>query len=649
MRKVTHLTPAEQIFREVLPEKIPDCEIREQQIEMALLVERALQQERHALVEAGAGTGKSFAYLVPLALSLEAVPGPVDRARAVVSTGTIALQEQLIRKDIPFLEQALDVNLRAMLAKGKGNYLCLLRLREEMESPSLFEADLFSRLLAWAEHTATGDRSELDFNPGEVWSRVNPDDGCPGKKCFFYRDCFFFSARAKLQDAGLIVCNHALFFTDLNVRTVSGGRAFLLPDYQAVVLDEAHHVEDVARQSMSTKVSSMRLPVLLFQVRRLSGCNLEAVNSALGQNDGFFAAVAECGPGGRVPGRNGGGDPGRFLLPDSDRLRSLGGELLKMVALVKTSFAADLIGEREEALLGCLDRYGSDLREILDADDDNKVFWVEQRQSARHLLVTLHATHLDISRHLAQSLFENEEISSVVMTSATLSVAGSFEYLKNAVGCASALEASLPSPFNFSRQCLFYVPPDLPDPQRPDFHARVAPVIESILRSTDGRAFVLFTSYRGMNEVYNLLADRLPWRVLRQGDLPRQKLLDAFREDLRSVLFATASFWEGVDVQGEALACVILVKLPFAVPDDPVTEAMVRAIENSGRNAFTSYTLPEAVLRLKQGFGRLIRTQHDRGLVAILDLRIRTKWYGRWFLNALPRCCEISSLEEVDV
>ncbi len=634
----TYLTPVEQIFREVLPEKIPDCEIREQQIEMALLVEEALQQERHALVEAGTGTGKSFAYLIPLALSL-------GGGRAVVSTGTIALQEQLIHKDIPFLEQALGLDFRAQLAKGKSNYLCLLRFREEIESPSLFESDQFRRLLAWAEHTDTGDRSELDFNPGEVWSRINPDDGCPGKKCSFYRDCFFFSARARLQDAGLVVCNHALFFTDLNVRAVSGGRASLLPDYQAVVLDEAHHVEDVARQSMSTKVSSMRLPVLLFQLRRLDGCNLEAVNSALGQGNEFFAAVAEYGPGGHA----GSGDPGRFLLPDSDRLRSLGGELLKMVALVKTSFEADLIGEREEALLGCLDRYGSDLQEILDADDDNKVFWVEQSQSARRLLVTLHATHLDISGHLAQSLFESEDISSVVMTSATLSVAGSFEYLKNAVGCISAIEAALPSPFNFSRQCLFYVPLDLPDPQRPDFHARVAPVIESILRSTDGRAFVLFTSYRGMNEVYNLLAERLPWRVLRQGDLPRQKLLDAFRDDLHSVLFATASFWEGVDVQGEALACVILVKLPFAVPDDPVTEAMVRAIENSGRNAFTSYTLPEAVLRLKQGFGRLIRTQHDRGLVAILDLRIRTKWYGRWFLNALPRCCEISSLEDVDV
>ena len=622
----------------MLPEKIPDCEIREQQIEMALLVEEALQRERHALVEAGTGTGKSFAYLVPVALSL-------DGGRAVVSTGTIALQEQLIYKDIPFLEQALDINLRAMLAKGKSNYLCLLRLREEMESPSLFEADLFNRLLAWAEHTATGDRSELDFNPGESWSRVNPDDGCPGKKCSFYRDCFFFNARAKLQDAGLIVCNHALFFTDLNVRTVSGGRVSLLPDYQAVVLDEAHHVEDIARQSMSTKVSGLRLPVLLFQLRRLSGCNLDAVNSALSQNNEFFAAVSEHGPGGGA----GSGDQGRFLLPDSDRLRSLGGDLLKLVALVKTRFDADLIGEREEALLGCLERYSSDLQEILDADDDNKVFWVEQSRSARRLLVTLHATHLDISGHLAQSLFESEDISSVLMTSATLSVAGNFEYLKNAVGCASALEAALPSPFNFSEQCLLYVPPDLPDPQRPDFHARVAPVIESILRSTDGRAFVLFTSYRGMNEVYHLLADCLPWKVLRQGDLPRQKLLEAFRDDLHSVLFATASFWEGVDVQGESLACVILVKLPFAVPDDPVTEAMVRKIESSGRNAFTSYTLPEAVLRLKQGFGRLIRTRHDRGLVAILDLRIRTKWYGRWFRKALPDCRVISSLDEVDV
>jgi ATP-dependent DNA helicase DinG len=617
----------------VLPEKIPDCEIREQQIEMAQLVERALQGERHALVEAGTGTGKSFAYLIPLAKCL-------GDGRAVISTATIALQEQLIHKDIPFLEQALGLDFRAQLAKGKSNYLCILRFREELESPSLFEADLFRRLLAWAEHTASGDRSELDFNPGEAWGRVNPDDGCPGKKCSFYRDCFFVRARAKLQDAGLIICNHALFFTDLNVRAVSGGRVALLPDYQAVVLDEAHHVEGIARQSMSTKVSSMRLPVLLFQIKRLEGCNLDAANSALGINNDFFALVTEHGPG---------GNGGRYLLPDSDRLRLAGEDLLKMVALVRTSFATDLIGEREDALLGCLDRYRTDLQEILDADDDNKVFWVEQGQSVRRLAVTLHATHLDISGHLSHSLFEKEDVHSVVMTSATLSVAGSFEYLKSAVGCTSAMEASLQSPFNFARQCLFYVPPDLPDPQRPDFHVRVAPVVESILRSTDGRAFVLFTSYRGMNEVYDLLVDRLPWRVLRQGDMPRQKLLSAFRKDLHSVLFATASFWEGVDVKGEALACVILVKLPFAVPDDPVTEAMVRMIESSGRNAFKSYTLPEAVLRLKQGFGRLIRTQNDRGLVAILDLRIRTKWYGRWFLNALPECCEISSLEDVDV
>jgi ATP-dependent DNA helicase DinG len=633
------LTSVEQIFREVLPEKIPDCEIREQQIEMALLVEEALDQEQHALVEAGTGTGKSFAYLIPLALGLEG-------GRAIVSTGTIALQEQLIHKDIPFLEQALGINFRAQLAKGKSNYLCLLRLREEMESPSLFEANLFDRLLVWSRSTATGDRSELNFNPGEPWSRVNPDDSCPGKKCFFYHECFFYSARARLQDAGLIVCNHALFFTDLNLRTVSGGRVYLLPDYKAVVLDEAHHVEDVARQSMSIMVSSMRLPVLLFQIRRLAGCNLDTVNNALGLNNEFYAMVAEYGHGGAIAGS---GEAGKFLFPDSDKLRLLGEDLVKMAVLVKTSFAADLIGEREEALLGSLERYGDDLQKILDADDDNKVFWVELSKSSRRQLVTLHATHIDISDHLSRYLFESEDISSVVLTSATLSVAGSFQYLKNAIGCVSAMEASLPSPFNFKRQCLFYVPPDLPDPQRPDFHARVAPVIKSILRSTDGRAFVLFTSYKGMNEVYNLLSEQLPWTVLRQGDLPRQKLLEAFRRDIHSVLFATSSFWEGVDVQGDSLACVILVKLPFAVPDDPVTEAKVKKIENSGRNAFTNYTLPEAVLRLKQGFGRLIRTQHDRGLVAILDLRIRTKWYGRWFLKALPDCCEISSLEEVDV
>ena len=231
------------------------------------------------------------------------------------------------------------------------------------------------------------------------------------------------------------------------------------------MLDEAHHVEEIARQTMSTMVSSMRLPVLLFQIRRLDGCNLDAVNTALGLNNEFFAAVAEYGPGGRGGEVN--GESGRFLLPDSDRLRSLGEDLLRTALLVKTGFATDLLGEREEALLSCLDRYGSDLQGILEADDDNKVFWVEMRHSSRRQLVTLHATCLDVSGHLAQSLFENEDVSSVIMTSATLSIAGSFDYLKNAVGCASALEASLPSPFNFARQCLFYMPPLLPDPQQP--------------------------------------------------------------------------------------------------------------------------------------------------------------------------------------
>jgi ATP-dependent DNA helicase DinG len=625
------ISPVEKIFRETLPGVVSGYEVREQQIQMALMVERGLLHDEHVIAEAGTGTGKSYAYLIPLSFVLG------DDARIVVSTATIALQEQLLKKDIPFLEEILGVGYRAELAKGKGNYLCLLRYREELQSRGLFpEDDLVDRLREWVDHTKTGDRAELPFEPGESWGMVCADDTCPGRKCQLNNDCFFVKARKRLQRAGIIVCNHALFFTDLNLRDSSNGAAALLPEYRYLVLDEAQHIESIARHTMSTEVSNMRLHVILNQLRKREGCHLDALNKALAVNGKFFEAL------GRANNSN------NYPLPQNYDLIDLGQELKRAVKDTVRMFDVDLVGERENAIFKCLERFNQDLGEILEAADPEKVYWVEKSEHRRRKLITMHATPLNVSESLDRLLFYNDDLYSAILTSATLSISGDFSFFRENVGCSRALEISVGSPFSYQDQCLLYLPQGLPDPREPGFHTGVAPFIEEILTQTEGRAFVLFTSYRGLNEVWDLLKGRLPWKLLKQGDLPKNKLIEEFKADLHSVLFATASYWEGVDVPGEALSCVILVKLPFAVPDDPLTEAKIKSIERSGGNPFYNYSLPQAVLRLRQGFGRLIRSRDDRGIVAILDPRVRTKRYGRYFLDDLPSCREITSLDDVE-
>jgi len=628
-------SPVAEIFRQALPGRIANYEEREQQIAMALQVERALRQGGHLLVEAGTGTGKSFAYLIPLALSLgQTDPESGEERRGVVSTATISLQEQLLKKDIPFLEEALGLDFRARLAKGKGNYLCLLRSQEELSSRTLVDDGVRERLREWVKDTATGDRSELDFDPGELWGRICPDDTCPGRQCYLYDDCYSVKARASLQNARLVVCNHALFFTDLMIRGNSGGYASLLPDYQAVVFDEGQHVEKVARETMSTQVSNLRLPVILYQLRKREGCHLESVQKALRLNDSFFAAVAT------------GGTGDKYVLPPDPPFADTATQLMKAVKDNVLLFDNDSIGEREQALFNCLGRYNEDLKELQEVRHQNRVYWVETGHG-RRLWVNMHATPLDIAPDLERLLFDNQEIGSVIMTSATLSTGGNFQYLKKTLGCQQANETLLQSPFDYSRQCLLYLPEGLPDPKQPDFHESVAHFIEELLHCTEGRAFVLFTSYQGMYQVYDRLAGRLPWNLLKQGDKPRHQLLEEFKEDTHSVLLATASFWEGVDVQGEALSCVILVKLPFAVPDDPITEARMQAIAAAGDNPFLTYTLPQAIIRFKQGFGRLIRNRSDRGVVAVLDPRIKSKQYGKLFLRSLPHCRQVADLDQI--
>ncbi|MEG3069187.1 MAG: hypothetical protein RQM95_13560 [Syntrophaceticus schinkii] len=418
------ISPVEKIFRETLPGVVSGYEVREQQIQMALMVERGLLHDEHVIAEAGTGTGKSYAYLIPLSFVLG------DDARIVVSTATIALQEQLLKKDIPFLEEILGVGYRAELAKGKGNYLCLLRYREELQSRGLFpEDDLVDRLREWVDHTKTGDRAELPFEPGESWGMVCADDTCPGRKCQLNNDCFFVKARKRLQRAGIIVCNHALFFTDLNLRDSSNGAAALLPEYRYLVLDEAQHIESIARHTMSTEVSNMRLHVILNQLRKREGCHLDALNKALAVNGKFFEAL------GRANNSN------NYPLPQNYDIFDLGQELQRAVKDIVRMFDVDLVGERENAIFKCLARFNQDLGEILEAADPEKVYWVEKSEFRRRKLITMHATPLNVSESLDRLLFYNDDLSSAILTSATLSISGDFSFFRENVGCSRALRS----------------------------------------------------------------------------------------------------------------------------------------------------------------------------------------------------------------
>ena len=615
----------DRIFRGVFASTLPGYEPREAQIRLAKFVAEGLATGKHVIAEAGTGTGKSYAVLVP-SIHYSAVE---HKGRVLVSTATIALQEQYIQKDIPFLKDVLSgsgIKFTAALAKGKGNYLCLTRLDEETQQQALVQDQDFARVSAWAGATATGDVAELPENPGPIWTRVCVDDTCTGLKCPQADRCFYYRAKAVWREADILVCNHKLLLTNL----AAEGR--VLPDYSAVILDEAHHLESEALDVFGVEVSNYRVPSLLNEVKRLGGgADLVAASQeARNTNDAFFAALAA--------GQK--GDKARVeRMPDDVE------GLVKCLLDLKYQIAR-VDSDKAEVLADRAQNIAVDLQAAADAlqGSGGYVVWAEVGRDLNR--VVLHATPPDVATELRGALFDQVP---VVMTSATLAAGGRFDYLRRSVGCDEALELQVPAPFDYPNQGLLYIPRDLPDPRSADYYPRITPLIEEILLRTNGRAFVLFTSYRGMNEVYRNLAGRLRWTVLRQGDRPKGQLIDEFKRDVHSVLFATATFWEGVDVVGEALSCVIIDKLPFPSPGDPVVEAKSLAIKRAGGSDFFDYMVPDACLRLRQGVGRLIRTRRDKGLVAILDSRIRTKGYGALFLRSLPPFKQISSLENVEL
>ncbi|HEX2569367.1 MAG TPA: ATP-dependent DNA helicase [Polyangia bacterium] len=658
--------------RGLLAEVVPGWESRPPQLEMAASVAAALRESRPLVVEAGTGTGKTLAYLVPALLS---------GMKVVVSTGTKNLQEQILKKDIPLLSATLPFSFQAVALKGIANYLCRRRFLEFSGQAALGLGGemgrgggaLLDRLREWAEETESGDRGELAELPDDtpLWREVSATSETRlGSECPHFESCFVTRARRLALAADLVVVNHHLFFADLAVRA-AWPQAQILPPYEAVIFDEAHQLEDVATDYFSVTVSTLRVMGLVRDVRRALGsghvaARLEGAVRHIEQlGDLLFAGLRM-----RLPRE------GRVILgPETWR-----GQPTRDWHAIDTGLEelASALGaehpESQEARETCegLARRAHSLRDdlafIADQGARDRVYWGEVRGRT----VLLHASPIDVSEIMREQVVR--PIAAVVFTSATLATGGArsspaqgpqgapggwrgaapekaaggeFDYVRSRLGLEEADELRLASPFDYAQQALLYLPRDLPEPSSADFTAAAAERMLELVRASRGRAFLLFTSHRQMSAVAGILAGRIEHPVLIQGERPKHQLLDEFRRQ-PSVLLATASFWEGVDVVGEALELVVIDKLPFAPPDDPIVAARCRRLTESGRDAFAGYQVPEAALALAQGFGRLIRHRRDRGVVALLDRRAVTRAYGRLVLSSLPpECPRTSDLGEV--
>lgn len=612
----------------------PRFEYRPGQLEMAEAIEASVENGQHLIIEAGTGTGKTLAYLVPLIRSGQ---------RVVISTGTKNLQEQLFYKDIPFIRK-LFPTLRVTLMKGRQNYLCRQKLYDLEKQPvlnGLEEVSLYGQLREWEARTETGDRAELAGLPdaSELWSRVDSRrEACTGQKCHQFERCFITWMHQRAAESDLIIVNHHLFFADLALKQME--YASLLPDYSAVVFDEAHEIEDVATQYFGLKISNYKVEELARDIEAtlklkglVGGDVISAVRELRRRSELFF----ELFPAG----------DGRMSFDNRESFLEVrrGTYSALMNALIRLETELLGVKDRPEEINN-LARRSADVRQaleiIMESLDRNFVYWWERRGRG----VFLEASPIDVAPILRERLFGN--IRTVILTSATLAVSGRFDFLKRRLGVEMAREKILESHFDFGRQAMLYIPLHLPDPREAEFASRAANEIVNLLKATEGRAFVLFTSHQQMRAVYERVRRLLRYPLLIQGSAPRTALLDQFRSTPHAVLFATSSFWQGVDVQGQQLSAVIVDRLPFAVPTDPVVAARIRQINEGGGNAFVEYQIPEAVIALKQGFGRLIRSENDRGVLAILDQRIVRKQYGKIFFDSLPAYRRAQRLEDVN-
>jgi len=617
---------------------------------MAKAVGNAIEENTHLIVEAGTGVGKSLAYLIPFILWTQK-----ENKKAVISTYTKALQHQLVDKDLPFLKDALSIDFSFALCVGGENYLCLRRFHQS-GSHGLFELDEtddLKKLYEWKDKTKTGLKSDIGFEPlPKLWKKVcREGDICFGRKCGYYEQCFYQKAKAVERSSHILVTNHHLFFAHI----ASGWN--VLPKFDGIVFDEAHQLEDVAAGYLGIEVSNYRLKSLLDAIANpstgkgllsrlewLTPYTFVEINSLAGSvrsaGDKFFSILA-----GRLE------EPTKRIREENfipnllhEPLAELREGLKSVAGMVKKE-------EEEKEVLSLIERcdgLSGDIADIIGQRLPEYVYWAEIEGRRRSLF----ATPIDIAPILRSQIFEN--ISPVILTSATLSVHGDFTFLKERLGINNGDELALDSPFNYRDNAMVYISSDVSDPKDAEaFERDVIDSIKVILNITQGRTLILFTSYEMLNKSYDALnrsnsSNRLnSLNFLRQGAMDSYKLVEEFKKNSHTVLLGTHTFWQGVDIPGDALQCVIIVRLPFKVPDDPVTEARLERLKENGKDPFISYQIPNAILLFKQGFGRLIRTQSDKGIVVILDPRVKTRFYGERFLSSLPDCLRTDSIEDV--